>query len=731
MNKRTTVLYIIIMILIFGLSSAFGQKTTTIHVTTDDYPDETYWILMKDSLYGDTIAEVAAGHYLLPNQTYTDTVLLNDTITDITFLMRDTYGDGITSPGSFYVAVCNDTIISIPTPNFATGMYWDRVVPSCFSNPPPPPPGPCVPITLIINLDQYPGETSWEIKDTLGNILFSHGFYTNTPNYEPQVIPLCIPTGDFILTINDAFGDGLAGGLWGGQDGSYYLTQCNDTLVASGDPNFGESIDHAFVSDTCAPVPPVLGCMDWNYLEYNPLAAIDDGSCLTPVVFGCIDSTAFNYVDSANTNNYINDCDYTLKLTDLGANGWAGSFIEVKQGATIIDTFTLLSGSDTSFVFNLGAPEAVQVKFHTTYNSGLTSNQCGFSLISPTGDTTLYFPGGFQLQQQMPPFIWVTGITDCGNDCIPKVYGCTDTLAVNYNNLANTEDSTCYYLPGCTSPAYLEYYTQGFVADYDNGSCDSLAVWGCMDTTAFNYDSTANIDNGGCIPVVLGCMNPFAFNYNALANTADTCLPFIYGCTDPTMFNYDSLANTSDNSCIPVVFGCIDSLAINYSLLANTDNGSCVYPIYGCTDPIAINYNVDANMPDSSCYYSAGCNVGDIYYIPNACFEWVISIDDYCCDVSWDSTCVDLYEYCDNSWTGPVSVNDITQNRNINVYPNPVLSKIYINKNVDLIVFSMLGDMIISKQNINTLDVSKMNPGVYILHIIYNDKSYIKKIVKK
>ena len=155
MNKRTTVLYIIIMILIFGLSSAFGQKTTTIHVTTDDYPGETFWILMKDSLYGDTIAEVAAGHYLLPNQTYTDTVLLNDTITVITFLMRDTYGDGITSPGSFYVAVCNDTIISIPTPNFATGMYWDRVVPSCFSNPPPPPPGPCVPITLIINLAQH------------------------------------------------------------------------------------------------------------------------------------------------------------------------------------------------------------------------------------------------------------------------------------------------------------------------------------------------------------------------------------------------------------------------------------------------------------------------------------------------------------------------------------------------------------------------------------------------
>ena len=28
-----------------------------------------------------------------------------------------------------------------------------------------------------------------------------------------------------------------------------------------------------------------------------------------------------------------------------------------------------------------------------------------------------------------------------------------------------------------------------------------------MDPTAFNYDSTANVDNGSCIPVVLGCID--------------------------------------------------------------------------------------------------------------------------------------------------------------------------------------------------------------------------------
>ena len=41
----------------------FGQKECVIHVTTDQYPTETYWTLFADSLYGDTIAMVPAGYY--------------------------------------------------------------------------------------------------------------------------------------------------------------------------------------------------------------------------------------------------------------------------------------------------------------------------------------------------------------------------------------------------------------------------------------------------------------------------------------------------------------------------------------------------------------------------------------------------------------------------------------------------------------------------------------------
>ena len=758
----------------------FGQKQTVIHLTTDNYPSETYWILMKDSLYGDTIAEVQPGHYTNSNTSYTDTVFIADSITDITFLIRDTYGDGILAPGNFYVSICEDTIISVPSPSFSSGMYWSRTVPQCLPNPPPPPPlGPCVPAMVNINLDQFQGETTWDIKDTLGNILFSGGPYTNAPDYQPQFIPVCLPVGNLTFTIYDSYGDGLAGSLWGGNDGSYYLMQCGDTLVNGSIANFGTDSTHVFIVDTCTPPPPVPGCMDIDYVEYNPLATVDDSSCVTLKIYGCIDSTMFNYDSTANTMDYIDSCDYTLILHDLVGNGWVGSRLEVYQEDTTIFYMNAVGTNNQLFTIQLNAPEEVSVKFFVSAQASNTALECGFTLVNPMGDTVMSVVPPF-----IQPFYLYTGTTYCGDECVEIVEGCLDSTAFNYDSLANTS-LPCYYYPGCISPAYLEYHADTANAYYTDinvqDSCQTLAVFGCTDSLAFNYDSLANVDNGGCLPVIIGCMDAFAFNYNPQANTPDTCVafvygcmnplalnfdslantddgscvlpipgctdptafnydplanvddsscvPVVYGCTDNTMFNYNSLANTDNGSCIPFIYGCTDTLALNYNLLANTNNGSCIYPLFGCTDPSAINYNASANTSDSSCYYSAGCNVGDIYYIPNDCFEWVITIDDYCCDIAWDNTCVQLYDYCVNGWTGPTSINEIRQG--FNIFPNPVKDKININKKVDIEVFNYIGDMIISKTNINALDVSYLTPGMYILHIKYNDRIYINRIIKQ
>ena len=499
-------IYVALMILVFGLNQVFGQDSwVRFQVTFDFYaPAESNFFMVSNS-YGDT------SMYYQPTTPYEvlDTILPVFS-GDYTVSLRDNYGDGWTSslPASFVMGnSCQGNLIDW---NPVVGSFFQRdTVITILPCPPPGPPTPCVQTIVSINLDQYPEETSWDIKDSLGNVLLSGGTYPNVPDYQPQVIVNCLPEGSMTFTIYDQYGDGMAGSLWGGQDGSYYLIQCNDTVVFGDSANFGNDTVHSFVSDSC---PPIYGCMDTSYIEFNPIADVDTGSCLNLVVIGCTDSTMYNYDYLANKMDLIPNCDYTLTLYDLMGDGWVGSYLRVIQG---VDTniFILTTGFSQDFTINLNAPEQVSFKFFITQQAQGTAAHCGFKLTNPLGDIITEVSAPF-----IQPLFCYTALTYCGNLCVEKIFGCTYPTAVNYDSLANTDDVSCYYTPGCMNSSYLEYYTQGFTADMEeSGDCVTPAVWGCIDSSAFNWDSLANIDNGGCLPVILGCMQPLAFNFNALA----------------------------------------------------------------------------------------------------------------------------------------------------------------------------------------------------------------------
>ena len=152
-----------------------------------------------------------------------------------------------------------------------------------------------------------------------------------------------------------------------------------------------------------------------------------------------------------------------------------------------------------------------------------------------------------------------------------------------------------------------------------------------MDPNAFNYNEEANTDDGNCIPYVYGCIDSTALNYDPFANTYNYECEFgeveIIGCMDPNAFNYNEEADTDDGNCIPYVYGCIDSTAFNYNVSANTDDGSCIDPIVGCTNEFSPNYNADANVDDGSCIdVVVGCtDINAINYDPFA------NIDDGSC----------------------------------------------------------------------------------------------------
>jgi hypothetical protein len=645
--------------------------------------------------------------------------------------------------------------------------------------------GQCPPNTwsldVTINPDQYPEETSFYVLNFNGDTIFQGGPFDNIVDYQPQYISACVPIDSFILVLNDNYGDGVAGSLWGGNNGSIYIEQCGDTIWELEDADFGFQLFDTLYTSGCPPPPPVFGCMDSSYVEFDLAATADTGMCYTPKVYGCTDSLAYNYIDSANTDIAIDSCLHELELTDLAGNGWAGSTLKLSQATSMIPpfgyqtigTYTLLDGFDTTFFVNLAAGYPVRAVFEITQQSDFTAVQCGYSLYSEDY-VAIDIEGGFV--NPIPPFFPIVGQPYCGNTCIERTYGCIDSLAVNYNDTVNTNDGTCYYNPGCTNPLYLEYNAS---YDYDDGSCATMVVYGCMDSTALNYDSlanvelpnsciavvegcmdstafnynvNANVDNGSCIPFIYGCTDVTALNYDSLANTDDgSCTPVVWGCTDPTAFNYNSLANSDDGSCVPVVFGCtdatmfnycdtcntdngscipyiygcMDTTAMNYDAMVNTDNGTCIYPFPGCMDATAVNFEPLANIPDSSCYYNSDCDADVPYYIPNACFEWVISIDPYCCDDQWDTPCYDLYNYCQDGWSGPTDIA-MFERLGMLPYPNPTTGVVNFRAKVDIEVYDIMGKLIRKENNILYVDLNK---GLYLVKIKKENINLTTKII--
>ena len=478
-------------------------------------------------------------------------------------------------------------------------------------------------IDIAITLDNWPNETSWLIysaTDTFASVPTNTYDYTQTgQTVHTQV---CVPVGDSIMfTLNDSYGDGIGGGS---VVGGCLVTNldCQDTVFYLNPPNFGYTASsNWYVSASCNNDTTIYGCTNNTYLEYDSLATVDDGSCVTLATYGCTDMTAFNYDPNADFMLLTSPCVYDLILYDDGGDSWGACWLGVEQGDslwqfkingnnTYSDTFALeLNSYDEVYFYYFEIPtpqqNAQQLDIQTIQNSFKLKNS--FGTIIYEGNNPWPGPNENKLRNYRSALDIYEAQPYCGNECIPVVMGCMEINAYNYNSLANTSD-TCYYDPGCTNPGYLQYYTQNFIADIDDGSCATPAVFGCMDSIAFNYDPTANVDNGGCVPVILGCMNELAFNYNALANTPDTCDLIIYGCIDPTMYNFCDTCNTEDGSCEPYVFGCTDSTMFNYNPLANSDNNSCIPFISGCTDPSMLNYNPQANTEDFSCIaYVYGC----------------------------------------------------------------------------------------------------------------------------
>ncbi|GJM35707.1 MAG: hypothetical protein DHS20C18_47080 [Saprospiraceae bacterium] len=105
-------------------------------------------------------------------------------------------------------------------------------------------------VSVTINLDNYPEETSWQITNSGGSVVASGGTYGSQPDGSTVVENLCLVDGCYDFTIFDAYGDGICCGYG---SGSYSVTGPSGTVASGGSFGSSETTNFCFgaVAPTC------------------------------------------------------------------------------------------------------------------------------------------------------------------------------------------------------------------------------------------------------------------------------------------------------------------------------------------------------------------------------------------------------------------------------------------------------------------------------------------------
>ena len=269
---------------------------------------------------------------------------------------------------------------------------------------------------------------------------------------------------------------------------------CTDSTAYSGYNPLANTDD-----GSCIAV--VNGCTDSTaYSGYNPLANTDDGSCVA-VALGCTDSTAFNYNVSANTDD--GSCRYTPLIGDTYGGGII-FWLDGNGGGLIAAPSNQSSGAQWGcYGTNITGAGGTAIGTGTQNTIDIINANCTSSNGSPTAaDICANLTLGGYSDWFLP-----------SKDELNEMY---------LNQTAIGGFSTNGYWSSSEgsggNQAWKHYFWGHVNGDWKNNNSKVRAVraftsnnvLGCTDSTAFNYNASANTDDGSCIAVVLGCTDSTA-----------------------------------------------------------------------------------------------------------------------------------------------------------------------------------------------------------------------------
>ncbi|MDG2425771.1 MAG: hypothetical protein P8M07_04205, partial [Flavobacteriales bacterium] len=364
-------------------------------------------------------------------------------------------------------------------------------------------------LTLSMDLDFFPGETSWDVVDGGGNIVASGSGYSTAGGTVTE--SFCVPAGSYTLNMYDAWGDGgpdytlttsggdevvnnscCADGLWNADmfsvSASPYNLPAGGTLTQSftifGGTGFCSSlvcIDDAnntvISSESCdngqttqivtGPYTGTIGILVSAGIG-SLGGPFDLSITCEPVVYGCMEALACNYNAAANVDDPSDPCDFTSCL-DCDTESWsycydnneswgftltnpAGGTLIVDLAGTIIE-----QGWDELVIADAASGDVL-------YNSDADADD---SMVIGTDAVTVSFTSDGSVSCVSGSDLFISMAITCAP--APST-GCADSSACNF----------------ITAPDFA-----------DNTLCD-FSCNGCTEPDAINYDLFASVDDGSC-----------------------------------------------------------------------------------------------------------------------------------------------------------------------------------------------------------------------------------------
>ena len=497
-----------------------------------------------------------------------------------------------------------------------------------------------------------------------------------------------------------------------------YATGC-DSCSGETDGS-GTVVDGDADDDGVCDADEVAGCTNASACNFNASATDDDGSCASLDALGvcggacaadvdgdgicddadnCTDTAACNYNDSANETcestscagcTIVQACNYDVSATISSPTCVFATGCDSCSGAND-GTGTVIDGdTDNDGVCDVDEIAGCTDDGACNYDDTATDDDGSCAYTDAAG-----YCGGTCPTDADGDGICDVAATDGDGNAQP-VDLCTDQLSCNY--FVSGVNEECDYLDcaGCTVTQSCSYDSTATISapemctypvgacDYcddapndgtgqvvdgdtnDNGICDANEVSGCTDSSAPNYDPSANVEDGSCMPSSYGCVIPSDCNYDATATYFELtlCSPanggstpcsggmagnppplgMVTTCLIESACNYNEEGACEWASCT----GCMNENGCDYDA-GNIYPVPCDYSCYGCTDSNATNYDPDATEDDGSCIIE-GCTAS------NACnYDPTATVEDFSCDFL---SCVGCMETDACNYDSTVTLNE-------------------------------------------------------------------------